>query len=108
MSPNYLKELRKRSSLTLREVEAATKISNPYLSQLENGGIKSPSVQIIYKLSKLYSVTMETMLLEMGLIDEVDIASVIMPPDPGPGITERLDKLEKRINEINTFLDFNP
>jgi len=52
----YLKEARKRSDLTLREVEEATGISNAYLSQLESGRIRKPSPTVLHKLAGCYKI----------------------------------------------------
>lgn len=51
----WIIERRKALKLTLREVEEATKISNAYLSQLENGKIKKPSFQTIKTLTDYYN-----------------------------------------------------
>ena len=48
------RESRDRLGLTLREVEAKTKVSNAYLSQLESEKIKQPSPQTLHKLCELY------------------------------------------------------
>jgi len=58
----YLKEARKRSDLTLREVEDATGISNAYLSQLESGRIRKPSPTILHKLAGCYKIQYEYLL----------------------------------------------
>ncbi|HZI58591.1 MAG TPA: helix-turn-helix transcriptional regulator [Verrucomicrobiae bacterium] len=50
----HLAAVRKRSSLSLRAVEASTGISNAYLSQLENGKIQEPSPNLLHKLAELY------------------------------------------------------
>lgn len=62
-----LKELRRKKALTLREVEEITGISNPYLSQLENGKIKSPSAQILRKLALLYEVDVNELIDQLNL-----------------------------------------
>ena len=49
------KKMRKAKGLTLREVESITGISNPYLSQLETGKIKSPGYDVVKSLYDLYS-----------------------------------------------------
>jgi len=67
-----LKELRNLTTLTLRQVEEATGISNAYLSQLENDKIKHPSASILYKLSKLYNVDIDTLLIAAGIINPLD------------------------------------
>lgn len=52
--PNF-REIRKAKGLTLRKLEEITGISNAYLSQLENGKIKSPSYNTVKKLYDLYN-----------------------------------------------------
>lgn len=63
-----LKEARKLANLTLREVEVSASISNAYLSQLENDKIKKPSADVLYKLSRAYSVDLGTFLRAAGII----------------------------------------
>lgn len=65
-----LKEARKRNGLTLRQVEETSGISNAYLSQLENDKIKSPSANILYKLSSLYRVSLKALLGNAGIIEK--------------------------------------
>lgn len=50
------RDLRKNKGFTLRKVEDLTGISNAYLSQLENGKIKSPSYTIVKTLYDLYNM----------------------------------------------------
>lgn len=49
------KKMRKAKGLTLRQVEEITGVSNPYLSQLETGKIKSPGYDVVKALYDLYS-----------------------------------------------------
>jgi transcriptional regulator with XRE-family HTH domain len=65
-----LKNYRSLKKLTLKEVENELGISNAYLSQLENDKIKQPSAHTLYKLAKLYSVNLDTLLFAAGIIDE--------------------------------------
>ena len=92
-----LKDLRTRASLTLRQVEEATGISNAYLSQLENGKIKNPSAQTLYVLSKLYSTSIESLLIASGLINKIDIK----PVELKLSIEKRVEQLEHICNNIN-------
>lgn len=64
-----LKEARKNLTLTLRQVEDMTGISNAYLSQLENGKIKNPSVNILSKLSSIYHVSLKQLLIKANIIE---------------------------------------
>lgn len=52
---NY-KTIRTARHLTLRDVEIQTGISNAYLSQLENGKIKTPSYAVVKTLNDFYGI----------------------------------------------------
>lgn len=65
-----LKDSRELISLTLRQVEEATGISNAYLSQLENDKIKKPSANVLYKLASLYNVELDSLLYAAGIIEK--------------------------------------
>ena len=51
-----LRNARTHHRLTLRQVEEATGIPNPHLSQIERGVIRRPDDEIVWKLSRLYSL----------------------------------------------------
>lgn len=63
---DFLKALRLKKGLTLREVEAQTGVSNAYLSQLETGKVKQPSPSNLYKLVDLYEVSYEELMERAG------------------------------------------
>jgi transcriptional regulator with XRE-family HTH domain len=65
-----LKDARDLIRLTLRQVEEATGISNAYLSQLENDKIKKPSANVLYKLSEIYNIELNTLLAAAGIIEK--------------------------------------
>jgi len=65
-----LKEAREVSKFSLRDVEEVTKISNAYISQLENDKIKNPSANYLYKLANLYGIEFESLLNRAGIIQE--------------------------------------
>lgn len=62
----YFKALREANGLTLREVEKQAKVSNAYLSQLEQGKIKQPSPITLHKLSEIYGVKYELLMEKVG------------------------------------------
>jgi len=66
----FIKTLRESSKLTLRDVERASNgtVSNPYLSQLENGKIKKPSPNILHKLAEIYGSPYATLMERAGYI----------------------------------------
>lgn len=63
-----LRELRETRGVTLREVEAATGISNAYVSQLERGKAASPAPEKLYALSEYYEVPYESLMEAAGYI----------------------------------------
>lgn len=65
-----LKKTREGVSLTLREVEESTGISNAYLSQLENDKIKKPSANVLYKLANVYKIKLDVLLKAAGIINK--------------------------------------
>lgn len=62
----YLRSLRDTRSLSLREVERQSGVSNAVLSQIESGQVKRPSPDTLYKLSELYGVPYEELMNRAG------------------------------------------
>ena len=57
-----------RGDVTLRELEEKTGLSNAYLSQLEHGKVKSPSVDAIKKLCEAFPNHKTMILKSVGLL----------------------------------------
>lgn len=72
-----LKAARELAGLSLREVEEATGISNAYVSQLESGKVRRPSVFFLTKLAKLYGIDRDQ--LFASLPDLKDLPGYIVP-----------------------------
>lgn len=47
----YIRKVRKEKKLSLRKAAELTGVSHPYLSQLETGSNKKPSIEILEKLA---------------------------------------------------------
>ena len=67
-----LKLARELRKLSLRQVEQATGISNPYLSQLENNKINKPSPFFLHKLANLYEIAYEILMEAAGYVEKKD------------------------------------
>ena len=67
---DILKDQRERKRLTLREVEIQSGVSNAYLSQLENGKIKKPSANTLYKLSELLEINFDDLMVAAGIVEK--------------------------------------
>ena len=62
----YLRSLRDTRSLSLRDVEKKTGVSNAVLSQIESGQVKRPSPTTLYKLAELFDVPYEELMSRAG------------------------------------------
>ena len=76
----YIRERRKSANLTLRQLAERTRLSNPYLSQIERG-LHQPSVRVLRLLSDALNVSAETLLTQAGLLQA---AAATVPGGP-PG-----------------------
>jgi SOS regulatory protein LexA len=74
----YLKELRKKQGLTLRQLSEKTGVSNAYLSQLENGKRGIPKPDILMKIHKPLEVEYEDLMEKAGHISS-QVRSELLP-----------------------------
>jgi transcriptional regulator with XRE-family HTH domain len=65
----YLRSQRRLARLTLRELSELTKISNPYLSQVERG-LHQPSINVIKSLANALNVSAEALLAQAAGLDD--------------------------------------
>jgi len=82
----FLKSMREKRGVTLRDVENATGLSNAYLSQLETGKrktLKLPSPDVLRRLANYFNVSMMEILQHAGYLEESDIEETM---------EERIDK----------------
>jgi transcriptional regulator with XRE-family HTH domain len=91
----FIRDKRKMANLSLRQLAERTKLSNPYLSQIERG-LHQPSVRVIRLISDALNVSAETLLAQAGLLhkDTGDGAAHAAPPD-----IEAAIKAEQRLSE---------
>ena len=64
----FIRSQRELARLSLRQVAEMTKISHPYLSQVERG-LHQPSVRVLKLLSEALNVSAETLLMQAGLLE---------------------------------------
>jgi transcriptional regulator with XRE-family HTH domain len=79
----FIRDKRKMANLSLRQLAERTKLSNPYLSQIERG-LHQPSVRVIRLISDALNVSAETLLAQAGLLHKEtggDGAATSAPPD---------------------------
>ncbi len=72
---SYLRTQRKLAQLSLRQLAELTRVSNPYLSQIERG-LHQPSVAVIKSLARALNLSVEDLLAQAaGVDDEVSAPS---------------------------------
>lgn len=101
-----LKLARELRKLSLRDVEKATGISNPYLSQLENDKINKPSPFFLHKLSNLYEISYELLMEAAGYVQRKSVAAGQPKTLAGAALfsTEKLTPNEEQ--ELAEYLKF--
>jgi HTH-type transcriptional regulator, competence development regulator len=71
----FLRSLRKRQGLSLRDAEKKCGVSNAYIAQLEKGDRPPPRPNILRKLAQAYNVTVRELLLRAGYLDEPEVTA---------------------------------
>jgi transcriptional regulator with XRE-family HTH domain len=70
----YLKNLRDKSELSLRDVAARSGMSYSYLNLIEHGRRNIPGADILKRLAPVYGVPVQEMLEAAGYLDEIEPA----------------------------------
>ncbi len=76
----FIRSTRKNANLSLRQLAEMTRLSNPYLSQIERG-LHQPSVRVIRLISEALNVSAETLLIQAGLLHTASSADRAAAPD---------------------------
>src|SRR3954469_9188806 len=85
----YIKTQRKLAKLSLRQLAAASEVSDAYLSQLERG-MHAPSIRVLKGLADAFGMAPEMLLAQAGLLDD---------DDAGPVDTESAIRRDPRLTD---------
>ena len=77
----FIRSTRKNANLSLRQLAEMTRLSNPYLSQVERG-LHQPSVRVIRLISDALNISAETLLVQAGLLHAAEPRA---ESEPQPG-----------------------
>jgi transcriptional regulator with XRE-family HTH domain len=98
----FIREQRKQANLSLRQLAERTRLSNPYLSQVERG-LHQPSVRVLRAISDALNLSAETLLTQAGLLDQLAGGADADPdgaaPEPAVPETEQAIRADKRLTE---------
>ncbi|HEY5248877.1 MAG TPA: helix-turn-helix transcriptional regulator, partial [Dermatophilaceae bacterium] len=78
------------ANLSLRQLSALTKVSNPYLSQVERG-LHEPSMRVLKSIGEALNLSAETLFEQAGLISPAE--------DPDEEATEHAIRADRRLSE---------
>lgn len=95
-----LRRLRGFRSLSLRQVEKKTGISNTYLSQLETGKAERPSPHILHKLAAVYNVPYESLMQAAGYLEPPSQKKSSLSALRGVLLGGNLDEEEEENREV--------
>ncbi len=91
----FIRSRRKLANLTLRQLAEQTRLSNPYLSQIERG-LHQPSVRVIRLISDALNVSAETLLAQAGLLRHDHVIDETGKARPAP--VEEAIQAESRLS----------
>jgi transcriptional regulator with XRE-family HTH domain len=98
----FIRTQRQMANLSLRQLAELTKLSNPYLSQIERG-LHQPSVRVLKQISDALNVSAETLMAQAGLIDAVVVDAAgegdAAEAGPKPPLTEDAIRADERLSQ---------
>jgi transcriptional regulator with XRE-family HTH domain len=93
----FIRRHRQQANLSLRQLADRTKLSNPYLSQIERG-LHQPSVRVIRLISDALNVSTETLLAQAGLLHHKEASSEDGAQQPTVSVEEAI-QAESRLTD---------
>jgi transcriptional regulator with XRE-family HTH domain len=91
MLGGFIRAQRQLANLSLRQLSALAKVSNPYLSQVERG-LHEPSVRVLKSIADALNVSAETLFEQAGLISRAEYL--------GDDATESVIRADRRLTEV--------
>ena len=87
----FIRAQRQMANLSLRQLSVLTKVSNPYLSQVERG-LHEPSVRVLRAIAEALNVSAETLFEQAGLVSSTD-------KEPDDEATANAIRADERLTE---------
>src|SRR4051812_2481444 len=86
---DFIRDQRRSSQISLRQLARQAGVSNPYLSQIERG-LRKPSAEILQQIAKALRISAEALYVQAGILEERqgggDVAAAVLRDE---GLTER-------------------
>lgn len=107
----FIRTQRRLADLSLRQLSALAKVSNPYLSQIERG-LHKPSAEVIKAIADALQISAENLYAKVGLIDpdraadRVTIVEAIrLDPDLSPSQKDALIRVYRSFRDESSHSD---
>jgi transcriptional regulator with XRE-family HTH domain len=65
---DYIRDQRRDSNVSLRQLAKLAGVSNPYLSQIERG-LRKPSAEILQQIAKALRISAEALYVQAGILE---------------------------------------
>lgn len=95
----FIRKRRQQANLSLRQLAEKTRLSNPYLSQIERG-LHQPSMRVIKLIADALNVSAETLLTQAGLLHHEDTRA----DDAHPAVEEAISGDEQLSDQQKSAL----
>jgi transcriptional regulator with XRE-family HTH domain len=86
---DFIREQRRSSNVSLRQLAKLAGVSNPYLSQIERG-LRKPSAEILQQIAKALRISAEALYVQAGFLEQREgtglVADAVLADE---GLTER-------------------
>ena len=72
----YIREQRRDSNVSLRQLAKLAGVSNPYLSQIERG-LRKPSAEILQQIAKALRISAEALYIQAGILEQREGSRIV-------------------------------
>ena len=96
---DFIRDQRRDSNVSLRQLAKLAGVSNPYLSQIERG-LRKPSAEILQQIAKALRISAEALYVQAGILEQREGSSLV--PDAvlaDDGLNERQKQVLLEIYE---------
>src|SRR6201989_3196759 len=100
----FIREQRNVARLSVRRLSDMAGISNPYLSQIERG-LRHPSAEILQQIAKALKISVETLYVRAGILDDDDIPDVGVREAIGSDPVLSAEQKQALLNVYESFVN---
>jgi transcriptional regulator with XRE-family HTH domain len=95
----YIRDQRRDSDVSLRQLAKLAGVSNPYLSQIERG-LRKPSAEILQQIAKALRISAEALYVQAGILEQREGSGLVADALLGDeGLSERQKQVLLEIYE---------